>query len=236
MHIGEVFTREPTVFAIGHFGLGYLEGKGTSKMLHTKLNLPLLLAVSVIPDMDLILQYLYPGLFMHRGPTHSIVVFTVLMIPFFIMYRKQAAPYYAALLSHSLIGDYFTGGIELFWPVSQQWFGFGNLGVDSLLSVTAEIALFAVALAIMFKTNDVRSLLEPNRNNLWLLIAFGAVLGPMLSFSEGTGGTLPLLLVIPSLFCLALFGYSLLISLRSFREKPSMPARPNKQEAGAGKT
>jgi hypothetical protein len=54
------------------------------------------------------------------------------MIPFFIIYRKQAIPYYAAMLSHIFLGDYFTGGIELFWPVSHGWFGALNFDVRSL--------------------------------------------------------------------------------------------------------
>ena len=129
------------MFAIGHFALGYLTGKGSSKLLKTKFNLPLLLVASVIPDIDLFLRFQFPYL-MHRGPTHSILTFTVLMIPFFIIYRKKAVPYYAALLSHSLIGDFFTGGIMLFWPLSRDFFSYGNLDVSSLPSVIAEIVLF----------------------------------------------------------------------------------------------
>ncbi len=201
------------MFAIGHFALGYLIGKGSSRLLKAKLNLPLLLVVSVIPDIDLILQFQNETLFMHRGPAHSIIAFTVLMIPLFIIYRKQAVPYYAALLSHSLIGDYFTGGLELFWPVSQGWFGFENIDVRSLAPVTAEIVLFGIALAIMLKTKDLQSLLKPNKYNFALFIAFGAVLGPMLQVGGASESFLPALLVVPSLFCLVLFGYSMINTL-----------------------
>ena len=68
------------MFAIGHFALGYLTGKATSKLAHVKINLPLLLAVSVIPDLDL----LFSGFMAHRGLTHSIIVISVLMIPLFL--------------------------------------------------------------------------------------------------------------------------------------------------------
>ncbi len=201
------------MFAIGHFALGYLFGKGTSKLLKAKLNLPLLLAVSVIPDIDLILRTQNETLFMHRGPTHSIITFTVLMIPLFIIYRKQAVPYYAALLSHSLIGDFFTGGAELFWPVSQGWFGFANIEMRTLAPVTAEIVLFGIALVIMLKAKDLQSLLKPNRYNLTLFIAFAAVLVPMLQIGGGSEGFLPALLIVPSLFCLVLFGYAIINTL-----------------------
>jgi len=51
------------MFAIGHFALGYIFGKGTSKLAKVALNLPLLLATSVLPDVDLLFRFLT-----HRGP------------------------------------------------------------------------------------------------------------------------------------------------------------------------
>jgi membrane-bound metal-dependent hydrolase YbcI (DUF457 family) len=202
------------MFAIGHFALGYLTGKGSSKLLKTKLNIPLLLAVSIIPDIDLILQMVNPTLFMHRGPAHSIVTFTVLMIPLFIIYKKKAIPYYAVLLSHSLIGDFFTGGIEMLWPLSQNWYGNLAIPIGSLADVAVEFGLFAVATAIMFKTKDLQSLLKPKPINLVLLIAFGAVLGPLLPIGHSSESSLPALLAIPSVFWLVIFAYSILIELR----------------------
>ena len=206
------------MFAIGHFALGYLTGKGSSKLLKTKLNLPLLLVASVIPDVDLFLQMLFPDL-IHRGPTHSILTLTVLMIPFFIIYRKKATPYYAALLSHSLIGDFFTGGIMLFWPFSRDFFSYGNLDVTSLPSVIAEIVLFALTSVLMLKTKELQSLLKPSKNNLVLFVAFAAVLGPLLQIGRNSvqESSLPILLIVPSLFWLCIFAYSMFVGLRVWR-------------------
>jgi hypothetical protein len=175
--------------------------------------LPLLFAISVIPDVDLILQFLDPTLLMHRGPTHGIITSTVLLIPFFLKYRKQAIPYYAALISHLLIGDFFTGGLALFWPLSQNWFTAANIDVMSLTNVALELAMFAVALPIMFKAKDLQPLLKPLKHKWALIIAFGAVLGPLLSIGKGSEMALPTLLMIPSLFYLCLFGYSLILDL-----------------------
>jgi len=205
------------MYAIGHFALGYLFGKGSSKTLKTKLNMPLLLVVSVIPDIDLILQFVDPALFMHRGPTHALFTLTAVAIPFLIIYRKLAVPYYAAVLSHSLIGDFFTGGLELFWPFSQGWFGVPSIQVSSLPSVTTEIILFVLAFAIMFRTRDLHALLKPSNYNWTLLIAFGAVLGPLTDVGAGYESSLPFPLWIPSIFCLVLFAYSILVELRRKR-------------------
>jgi len=194
--------------------LGYLFGKGSSKLAHVKVNLPLLLAASVLPDVDLLLRFL-----MHRGPTHSILTITVLMIPFFIVYRKQAIPYFAALLSHILIGDFFTGGIELFWPLSHNWYGALNFEVTSMPIAITELVLFFLALPLMYKLGDLQTLLKPHNNNWALIIPFGSVLGPLLAVGRGQENILPALLIVPSLFYICLFVYSMLVELRAWRNR-----------------
>ena len=197
------------MFAIGHFALGYLFGKGTAKLLHIKINLPLILAVSVLPDVDLLFRFL-----MHRGPTHSLIAITAFMIPLFIVYRKQALPYYVALLSHILVGDYFTGGIELLWPLSHNWFGALNFEVTSLFIQLTELTLFLVTLPLMYKSSDLRSLFRPNNRNWALIIPFGALIGPLFALGRGGESALPALLVIPSLFYAAIFAFSIIIWLK----------------------
>ncbi len=166
--------------------MGYLLGKGSSKLAKVKVNLPLLLTASVLPDVDLILRFL-----MHRGPTHSFITITVLMIPFFAVYRKRAIPYYAALLSHILIGDFFTGGIELLWPISQNWFQALNYAVTSLPIQITELALFAVTLPIMYKLKDLQSLFKGHNMNWVLIIPLGAVIGPLFALGRGGESALP---------------------------------------------
>jgi membrane-bound metal-dependent hydrolase YbcI (DUF457 family) len=202
------------MFAIGHFALGYLTGKTASRLLSIKLYMPLLLVASIIPDIDLILQFLDPTLFMHRGPLHSIITFSVLMIPFFARYRKQAIPYYVALLSHSLLGDLFTGGFEMLWPLSDRWFSILTVDVMGVISVSAELVLCSIALIVIVKAKDFKTLQKPHNQNLVLFIAFGATLGPLLDISQSFESSLPTPLVIPSIFWLAVFVYSMLIELR----------------------
>ena len=198
------------MFAIGHFALGYLAGKSASKFANVKVNMPLLLAAAVLPDVDLILRFL-----MHRGPTHSLIILSVLMVPFFVLYRKRVLPYYAAVLSHVLIGDFFTGGVQLFWPLSNSLFGAVNLSTVGLTSVVLELFFFFLALPIMYKSGDLKSLLKPHNKNWVLIIPFTATLGPLLTVGRGLEASLPLLLVVPSLFFLVLFAYALLIEIRA---------------------
>jgi membrane-bound metal-dependent hydrolase YbcI (DUF457 family) len=197
------------MFAIGHFALGYIMGKSSSKLAKVKVNLPLLFVASVLPDIDLLLRFI-----MHRGPTHSLITITLLMIPFFVVYRKQAIPYYAALLSHILIGDFFTNGIQLFWPLSDSWFGVLNIDVTSLPNVITELALFSVTLPIMYKLGDLQTLLKSHNKNWSLIIPLGAVLVPLLTIGLDQDAALPTLLLVPSLFYVVLFAYSIFVELK----------------------
>ena len=141
------------------------------------------------------------------------------MIPFFVIYRKQAIPYYAALLSHILIGDFFTGGAQLFWPLSQSQFGVLNISVFSEANVIAELFLFFISVPVMYKLGDLQTLLKPHNKNWALIIPFSAVLGPLLPLGQNPIITLPSLLVVPSLFYTSLFAFSMLVELRAVLNK-----------------
>ena len=67
----------------------------------------------------------------------------------------------------------------------------------------------------MVRLGDLQALLKPHKKNWSLLIALGAVLGPLLVFGRGQESVLPNLLVVPSLFYLGLFAYSIYVMLRA---------------------
>jgi len=94
--------------------IGYLLGKVSSKLLHVKINIPLLMVLSIIPDADIIFDQL-TGAQLHRGPSHSVVVAVIAFIPFFIVYRKRALPYFIALISHSLMA-FFLKNVWIYFP------------------------------------------------------------------------------------------------------------------------
>jgi membrane-bound metal-dependent hydrolase YbcI (DUF457 family) len=144
------------------------------------------------------------------------------MIFFFAFYGKKAIPYYAVLLSHVLVGDFFTGGVELFWPFYDGLIQFLNLEVTSLPSVAAELVLFLTTLPAMYKLGDLQTLLKFNSKSWILFVPLGALLGPLLSIGRGQESALPLLLVVPSLFYLVLFSYALIIWLKqhSLKQPP----------------
>lgn len=163
--------------------IAYLLGKGSSKALHTKINIPLLLVLSILPDIDIIYDYL-TGAAIHRGPTHSIIVAALIFIPIFIHYRKQAVPYFLALISHSVIADFLIGGhLQLFWPLTNQEFGLHELGgvyidIFNPINMALEMVLFVIAILLLYKSGDWKVFFKPNKLNLVLFIPIVCVLLP----------------------------------------------------------
>ncbi len=202
--------------------LSYLLGRPSAKALKVNLNIPLLMVLSIIPDLDLLFV---PS--MHRGPTHSVIFAVIVFVPFFIVYRKQALPYFIALISHSLIGDFFVGGqIQLFWPITAQEFGLHELGlpylaIEDAVNVAIELSLFLAATIIMIKTKDILLFFKANKSNLILAIPIFTVLLPTF---VGYPFDAPLLVTLPAesvahLFYIVLFAVSVIITLNGILQK-----------------
>ena len=198
--------------------LGYLVGKGSAKLLKVNINMPLILVLSVFPDIDIILNFLF-NVEIHRGPTHSIISAILVFIPFFILYRQKVVPYFIALISHSLIADFIVGGqLQLLWPLSTREFGLDQFGfpyiaIDSPVNVAFEFSLFVIAVFVMWKTRDLFQLFRNHKLNLILAIPIFTVLLPTFASYPLD---VPLLLVLPHLFYLVLFAISVLIVLKGF--------------------
>jgi membrane-bound metal-dependent hydrolase YbcI (DUF457 family) len=158
---------------------------------------------------------------LHRGPTHSIIAALIVFIPVFAVYRQKAVPYFLALVSHSLIGDFFIGGqLMLFWPLTSQLFGLPELGVFidiwSPINVTLEWTLFAVSTIMMYKTRDLSLFFQYKKSNLLLAIPIGTVLLPtFVSYPL----QVPFALVLPHFFYLMLFSIFFLTALAGFLKK-----------------
>jgi len=195
------------MFAVGHLALGYLSGKAASKILRIDVNLPLLFLLSLFPDMDLVILRA-----MHRGPTHSIIITTLLFFPFFMACKKKATPYFAAVASHILIGDFIeTGGVKLFWPLSQTWYSLNLFPMYSSTGVLSEWIPFGISAIIMLKSEDLNHLLRPHFSNLSLILP---AIGVLTSFFLPSQSPMLVLLSIPNLVYLAVFASSIAIEVK----------------------
>ncbi len=193
-------------FAVGHFALGYILGKASSKLTRTEINLPLILMFSVIPDIDILIPFLQ-----HRGPTHSILSAIVLFLPAFMIWQQKAVPYFAALAQHSLIGDYLGGGgLQLLWPLTGQTYGI-RIDIRGTTNAVIEMLAFLVAMLIMLKTRDMSKLFKPKKTNLILVVPVVTVLLPTLLAYPFS---VPPVLAIPHIIYLAIFMTSILAYAR----------------------
>jgi len=129
----------------GHFALGYFSGKIISRFTGEEINIPIIWFISILPDIDILLPFLK-----HRGPTHSIIIAALLSLPFLLKYRKGYS-YFAALASHSLIGDYFTAyGCQLLWPITLIWFkAEPPFLINGNFELIIEVSLFALMFIII---------------------------------------------------------------------------------------
>ena len=203
------------MYAVGHFALGYLTGKLAAKSLDVNINFPLLFLASVFPDIDILI----PGL-EHRGPLHSVILFCLVFIPIFAIYKKRAAPYFVAVIQHIIIGDYLIGGdLQLLWPLTTNTYGF-HVGIASLTNVALEWSLFLISMTFMIKTKDIFFLFKHHSSNMILAIPILTVLLPtVISFPL----YVPLALLIPHIVYLILFSIPILIDWKVILTKNEKP-------------
>jgi len=193
---------------VGHIGLAYLLGKTSARTLKTRLNVPLVLVLSVLPDVDIALERLQVPFVEHRHITHSVIVTLIAFVPFFLVYRKAAVPYFLALIQHALIGDFLTGEVWLLWPFGQS-FSLG-IGITSPLNIGLEWSVFVLSLLIMLKTEDMRDFFRPRKWNLALAIpTFTVLLPTFLSVPL----EVPVWLIPPHVILTILFSASVLVEV-----------------------
>jgi membrane-bound metal-dependent hydrolase YbcI (DUF457 family) len=185
--------------------------------LKTKINIPTVLMLSVIPDVDILVGIFIPT-FEHRGPTHSVIMALIVFIPIFAVYQKRATPYLIALIQHSLIGDFMVGGqIQLLWPITTGYYGI-NMNMKSQTSIAAEWTLFLISIIIMLKAKDTATLFQPNNTSLILSIPTFALLLPTF---VGFPSDVPAWLIPPHLAYIFIFSTSVIIAL--FKQPKESP-------------
>jgi len=129
------------MYPLGHFALGYFTAILSKKYHPTKLNIIILWVFSVLPDIDIF----FPEI-LHRGPTHSIIPGLLALTISLLLYR-DGIPYCIALLSHPILGDYFTAyGCQLLWPINNIFYRFSITLKLNAFQLTLELILFLISL------------------------------------------------------------------------------------------
>lgn len=191
------------------------------------------MVLSILPDIDIIFDLVF-NIEIHRGPTHSIFFAILLFIPIFLMYRKHAIPYFLALISHPLLGDFFIGGqLQLFWPISGDSYGVQQIGsydlsIDGAINITLEVTLFIVAMLTLYKSGDWKIFFRSDKTNLVLVVPIITVLLPSIigyPFSRPLILSQPILAV-AHIFYLLLFSIAISKTLSAFFYSSSKKKMP----------
>lgn len=154
---------------------GYLIGKASSIGLKVNVNPYLLLFLAVIPDIDLLLGL--TGI-RHRTWTHSVLVWTLIFLPIFIIYRKKGIPYYLATVQHIVLGDFIVGYYNApLWPVNTSRFSlnYGLLSYENLFMEALGLGLF-LAWFLLSKKIRVQFLAKIKKNR-WSILPLVPIAG-----------------------------------------------------------
>lgn len=194
------------MYAVGHISLGYLTAKLLNKATKQNLNIPAIWTLSLIHDIDLLI----PGL-QHRGPTHSIILITIVFAPLLIAKKEKVAPYFIATAIHPFV-DYMTkGGAQLFWPLSHQWIQYKNaMSMISTIETNIELTLFLTLIGTIIILQDYKHLLNSDIRNTLLLIPLCTILLPItIKYPIAP----PKTLIIPHIIVLGIASISIFMSL-----------------------
>jgi hypothetical protein len=114
------------------------------------------------------------------------------------------------------------GRVQLLWPLSQNFYSNNlfNVRITDPANIALELILFAVAIAIMFKTKDLFGFFQAKRSNLILTIPILTVLLPTFAAYPLQ---VPLLLVAPHLFYLAIFSVAVVKEIVRITRKDRLP-------------
>lgn len=216
MYIYNWLCEGSRTFAVGHLAIGYLTGKTSARFLNVNINIPLVITLSILPDIDL----LVPVLLQHGGPTHSIILYLAVAFPAILVGKKQTIPYLMAIISHPLLGDYLTRssraqGVQLFLPLTSSWFAAGSHAAV-LAYIYLELVLFAVFLMLMLRTKDIKILMEHHHSNLLLTIPISTALLPVfMQFPI----PVPLELIAPHLILIVLLAFPVFLDFKALLMK-----------------
>jgi hypothetical protein len=196
-------------FATGHLALGYIVAMVSAKLTKTRFSIPLIFTLSIIPDLDFLVTFLR-----HGGSSHSIILAIIIFAPVFAICGKRTIPYFLAVVQHSLLGDYFGGGaIQLFWPITRQYYG---LSISTPTIVLVEWLAFVTSMVIMLKSLDMMRLFKPCISNLILFIPTLALLLPTFA---NYPLIVPVWLIPPHLVYMFIFVASMIITVANVRLK-----------------
>jgi membrane-bound metal-dependent hydrolase YbcI (DUF457 family) len=164
------------MLAVGHISVAYLLTRGLKSSKWQSMNIPMVWAFSLLPDLDLLI----PGV-KHMGPTHSLP-FAIAVLTFLILYKgKETIPYSLAFASHTILGELITNRqVQFLWPLTQRTYQIPlPFSRNPTFSTNLELTLFGLFILVYIITKDYTGGPHSNTTKLISLIPFSALLVPI---------------------------------------------------------
>ena len=136
--------------------------------------------LGILPDIDILFENF--GV-LHRTVTHSLLTYSLLFIPLFIVFNWKAVPYFVAVISHFVFGDLLIGQVALLWPLNQSFIGF-NFTMSSLTDITIESIGLLLAVVIIIYNGDLKRTLSVQKRNLLMALPLFAIFVSGLYFAS----------------------------------------------------
>ncbi|MEM0029881.1 MAG: metal-dependent hydrolase [Candidatus Nitrosocaldus sp.] len=160
------------MFLVGHAAWAYVISRSLASVLRVRINPYIVMLLGMVPDADILLQ----EYIRHRSLTHSIIFWSIIFIPFFIIYRKRSIPYFIAVIQHIMLGDVIVASTNVLWPWKYEMgMGFSLL---SPLNIVMESIGLGLALLLIIKYDRV--IIARSRGNILGLVVILPLLGSML--------------------------------------------------------
>lgn len=201
------------MYSLGHLAIGYLVAKFFGR--NHEIDIPIVLSASLLPDLDIIIPNIP-----HRGPTHSIVVAFLLLVPVFYYWKTNIFIYYSAYASH-IVADLVAGSVngrsQLLWPYIDRWIIlYPKLIMGSDKEAAVEITILIIAMMVLWITKDYKKLIRYKNTNFLLFFPCAVVLMSFLLGYYYGDSMIPSLFNIPHLLVMVLMIIILSINIYLF--------------------
>lgn len=200
------------MFFLGHMTWAYVWAEISAGKRRGELFVPMILTLGVIPDIDLFLQGL--GVW-HHTITHSFLFWLIIFAPLVVVFRRKVFPYFVAVAQHFAFGDLLAGAVMIFWPFSQQYFGF-NIRMASTFEVILEATGLLLAGGISYFNGDLKQLLSVHINNIFMLPLLIVI---VISLVAVEGYRLPTSMVLLHIILVVFLAFSTVQGLRKLFNK-----------------
>ena len=155
------------MYILGHIGFGYILYKLLNR--NKNYDLTLVFLYSILPDIDILIPYLY-----HRGPTHSFIFPTLILLIYLIFDPLKifySIPIYSHILCDIIAQPMDYSYMKLLWPITNIKYQINPIVIMRTYEESyLEISIFIISAIIFMKFDYKKFIVNSNSILLFLII------------------------------------------------------------------